>query len=50
MQVQIGEREVDDQAMCVLRDAAIADFRKPEDPLDDVEHMLHSGSHPEFVR
>ena len=45
MEVQIGKREVDNQAVRVLSDAAITDFRKAEDPLDHMERVLDPSAY-----
>ena len=44
MQVEVGQREADDQAVRVLCDPAIADFSEAEDALDDVRGVLDASS------
>jgi hypothetical protein len=47
-QVQIGQSEVYHEAIGVLGDAAIANFFKAEDALEDVESMFDSRTHARF--
>ena len=43
--IQVDEREADLQPIEVFGDAAIADFAKAEDALENPEGMLHIGAH-----
>lgn len=45
VQIEICEGEVDDQAMRVRRDTAIADFGKAEDAFDDVKHVFDARTY-----
>src|SRR5262249_6874100 len=45
---QIGERTIDQQAMSVLRQPAIAHLDKAKHPLDDADRMLDFGPHHRF--
>ena len=45
MEIEVREREVDDQPVRVLGDAAISNFRESEDALDDMKRMLAASTY-----
>ncbi len=47
-QVQISQREVHDETIGVLSDAAITDFVKTKDALEDVKYMFDARAHARF--